>query len=547
MSIEIPFQPGARIVAYLRDSGGDDQDLSVPQQKQQISQWVADHNLLLTHIFADVATPGSSTIGRNAFKEMINHFHDPQCTDQGVILWKYSRFSRDIDDAQYFKADLRRRGVIIYSINDNIPDTIDGRIYEALIDWMNSRFLEDLSTDVKRGLHHIVKEYGAVPGKPPRGFKREEYQIGLHRDGTQHTISRWVPDPDWWDTCQHAWRMRAAGMPIRQIHRELRIYSSMQSYTWFFSNHIYHGELRYADIVISDYVKPMVTQEEWDAVQQLNLENSREYNPMKGTQNTGHPRRANSNFLLSGILYCVRCGALMNGDVVHVKNGRLQEYYHCGNAHRNLNCDARRIPKIIIENAVLEHLREYILDPALIEHRDRELALNYNNRVDQLHAEQKRVKAEKAKIQRRITNITNRLAEEENPPHSLMEMLQNLEIEETKKTAEFERLKSIENKETVFIGEPKNYEKLSKETLIELSSEDPARMKMILSSLIERISAERDGNVIRGMIYFYNPNLEESEESPSDKGNYMPTYLSHRREFVYTHKVFSLLMIQKIK
>jgi len=79
MSIEIPFQPGARIVAYLRDSGGDDQDLSVPQQKQQISQWVADHNLLLTHVFADVATPGSSTIGRNAFKEMINHFHDPQC------------------------------------------------------------------------------------------------------------------------------------------------------------------------------------------------------------------------------------------------------------------------------------------------------------------------------------------------------------------------------------------------------------------------------------------------------------------------------------
>ena len=76
------------------------------------------------------------------------------------------------DDAQFFKADLRRRGFIIYSINDNIPDTLEGKVFETMIDWMNHRYLDDLSSDIRRGLHHIVKEYGAMSGHPPPGFKR---------------------------------------------------------------------------------------------------------------------------------------------------------------------------------------------------------------------------------------------------------------------------------------------------------------------------------------------------------------------------------------
>ena len=65
-----------------------------------------------------------------------------------MILWRYSRFSRDIDDAQLYKADLRRRGYTIHSMKDIVPDGIDGRFFESAIDWMNARFLEDMSEDV---------------------------------------------------------------------------------------------------------------------------------------------------------------------------------------------------------------------------------------------------------------------------------------------------------------------------------------------------------------------------------------------------------------
>ena len=97
---------------------------------------------------------------------MIRHFRSGEAKEKGLVIWKYSRFSRDVDDSAFYRADLRRMGYLIHSLNDNIPEGPEGRFFEAAIDWMNQRFLEDLSTDVKRGLHHLVQTYGCVPGTP---------------------------------------------------------------------------------------------------------------------------------------------------------------------------------------------------------------------------------------------------------------------------------------------------------------------------------------------------------------------------------------------
>ena len=526
-SASIPFEPGTSVVAYLRDSGGDDQDLSVAQQSIQIHEWVEKNHLHLSHVFADEATPGSSTVGRFAFAEMINHFHHTDHQDRGVILWKYSRFSRDIDDAQFFKADLRRRGIIIYSMNDNIPESIDGRIMEALIDWMNARFLEDLSVDVRRGLQHIVREYGAVPGTPPRGFKREIRQIGLHRDGSPHTISRWVPDPTWWERCRQAFQMRAEGIPTREIHRQLHLFGALSSYSTFFTNRLYIGELNYGGMIIQNYVEPLVTQEVWNAVQQSHRVNSQEFNPMSGPNNENHPRRQGSSFLLSGLLYCPLCGSIMNGHVIPCKNGKRLKYYQCKNA-RLQKCTARLIPRESIENLVIKNLREYVLDPGLVAEREREFQQDHTGNVEVLKEERNRANRERTEIQRKINNITARIAEDPETPKSLLTLLKDLEGQQALKDAEIERLQSSILREKVFIGSPDEYARVSEAALQELCSDDLPRMKRILRSLIQRIVVERDGDYIRGMIYFYNPELGET--LPTDLQRFMPTTLSHRRE-----------------
>jgi len=536
---EAPFPLNSRVVAYLRDSGGEDQDLSVAQQQVFIQDWCIQNNLVLTTIFADVATPGSSTIGRDQFRKLIDHFHNPDCHDAGVILWKFSRFSRDIDDAQFYRADLRRRGYTVHSIQDNIPDTTDGRIYEALIDWMNNKFLEDLSMDVKRGLHHLVTTYGALPGTPPRGFMREPVAIGSRRDGSPHTACRWSPDPEKWDLCLQAWTMRARGISIRQIHKELHLFSSTSSYTSFYTNPLYLGELHYGDLVIKDYTTPMVTREIWDIVQELNQANSAGHSPLHRRTNDRHPRRENSTFVLSGLLHCPRCGSLMNGMSVRSRKSGLFEYYHCSNANSRLECDAKRIPKATVENAIIEKILEYVLDPRVIHERDKELALSQTDNVETVKKEIERVITRIKNNDRKRANLANRIAEANSPPASLMDLLGDLEKEKIELQQQLARMRSIQNKETVFIREPADIEKLSRQFQRILTSDDLEKRRSAVRQIVNRVAAERDGKFVRGIVSFYNPT--------DKKGGFMPMERSTVEAPYHRHKTYTFEFCVKIK
>ncbi len=339
-----PFPPSASIVAYLRDSGHEDQELSVDQQEQVIRAWCSERGYVLSRVFCDAARPGSTTIGRIAFLDMVAHFRADGCPDAGILVWKFNRFARDIDDAQYYKADLRRRGYKIHSLNDSVPDGLDGRFFEAAIDWMNARYLEDLSVDVRRGLYYIVQQ-GGIPGIPPRGFLREALPLGNHRDGRPRIVHRWVPDPALTEAVRTAFQMRAAGSSYTAIANATHLYANKNSWGHFFANRLYTGELRYGDLVIPGYCEALVTEELFNAVQAVNQRNIEKGKKMDASTTVNHPRRARSVYLLSGLLRCARCGGAMNGETM-VKTGRATlRYYGCSTHRRNGSCDAQLIPQ----------------------------------------------------------------------------------------------------------------------------------------------------------------------------------------------------------
>ena len=509
------------------------------QQREFINTWCDQNKLILTKIFADVARPGSSTISRDQFRAMIDHFRDSHCTDAGLILWKFSRFSRDIDDAQYYRADLRRRGFVVHSLQDNIPDTTDGRIYEALLVWMNNKFLEDMSIDVKRGLRHSFERYGVLPGTPPRGFIRQPIEIGKRRDGSPHTACKWVPDPITWDLCKQAWMMRAQGIPIRQIHKDLHLFSAVNSYTTFFSNRLYIGEMRYGEVTKVDYVEPMISQEIWDMVQALNMTNAGGHNPMKRNDNPNHPRRVSSTFLLSGLIYCPRCGSIMTGVSVHSSKSGISKYYLCSRANRNTDCDARRIPKEVIENTVIEKILEYVLDPKVIHERDKELALSQTDDVEKVKKEISKVMVKMANNERKRENVSNRIAESDQRSESLMDMLEKLESEYADLKTKKQRLISIQNHETVFIRKKSDLEKLAKQFKQFFTSDDPEKRRQAIKLLVDRVAVERDGKFLRGIIRFFNPS------DPTD--GFMSMDHSSVEAQLHRHKIFELAFVTPIK
>lgn len=521
MTITIPFSPGASVVAYLRDSGGEEQDLSTSEQQNAIQEWCITHGLQLSKVFRDEARPGSSVVNRAAFNEMMGHFHDPGCTDRGVIIWKYSRFSRDFDDAQFFKADLRRRGYIVYSLNDSIPDSPEGKVIESMIDWMNQRYLNDQSTDIKRGLHHLVKEYGAMPGSPPPGFKRETSVIGTRRDGTPHTISKWVIDPDTAPIVKAAWQMRAEGATIRQINQKFKLFTNRSSYSHFFKNRLYIGILDYGSkdkqTVIENYTEPIVDLDTWDTVQALNAQNSKINNPTR-SDNPDGPRRKSSSFLLSGLLYCGKCGSLMNGSTVQFRGKKLNQYYICRRATRYMDCDARRIPREAIEDGIMLQVSEYIKDPSLLAAREHKRAELAESRLFETRSQIKLLETENTDLKRRIRSLIDRLASDPTAPNSIIDVIREME-----KTIEDNRTKLSILKSTplpdVLPKSPDYLEKLSKKMLEVLQSDDIPTKRQFLKLLIERITAVYDDSgdhkSVKGKTYFYGDDSSNSTDDTS--------------------------------
>jgi DNA invertase Pin-like site-specific DNA recombinase len=127
---DCPLPPGTHVVAYCRDSGGEEQDRSVHQQVDTAREYCLHHNLVLDHVYVDEARVSSNTDKRSDLQKMLFDLHREfrlihdrykrekatRETPYGVIFWKSNRLGRDSIEATNIKTDLRLRGITIIDL-----------------------------------------------------------------------------------------------------------------------------------------------------------------------------------------------------------------------------------------------------------------------------------------------------------------------------------------------------------------------------------------------------------------------------------------------
>lgn len=488
------------LAAYLRDSGGDDQDMSLDQQENEIRRWAQQNGYIITRFFRDEARPGSSVAGRDAFSRMIDHFRQPGASETGIVIWKYSRFARDIDDAQFYKADLRRRGYKIISIKDNIPEGPEGRFFEAAIDWMNQRFLDDLSTDIKRGIHHVLETYGALPGTPPTGFMRQPIDLGKRRDGSQHIVHRWVPDPEMTQTIQKIWSLRAEGKTYSQIIKEVPAAVARNSLTTMFKNRLYIGTLVYGDKIIENYCDPIIDKQTWDTVQKMRKFHQERLH-LSSDAGTMQIRRRNSNHLLSGLIYCSKCGSPMFSHSSKQKTGDYYDRYACTRSVRRGDCDVKYIPAKVLDKAIIKDIQNYFLSPGFIE----EIQKIDIETLKQQQSESTKIihdlKNIKTKIKSQIARVTHAIAETGHS-RALLEKLKELELEEN---VIIEKIETAQIMPEIYPMSKEEIKKFSAAISNDLASDDIEIKREKIRLLVEKIYVERDGQHITGQIRYITP------------------------------------------
>lgn len=355
---------GSDVIAYLRDSGGVGQQDSIPQQEQVIRQYCHEHGLILGRIYTDTAS-GRGTKKREQFLEMYHTIEamPEDIRPRGLLLWAYSRFSRDIVQFNRYLYALLDFGIVVHSITEQIPEGIAGQIMLSLKAYKNAEFSVELGKQIKRGIAASVEAGYCNGGQPPRGYKAVRDGEGVRRDGRKRTRIKWEPDPELAPLVVMAWELRAQGKSYAEITEATKgkIYSIKNSWTSHFRNKSYLGIGKAGGREILNHHTALITQELWDAVRKVEAAM-----PRYGRQGEVlHHRRMKYPSLLSGLSVCIYCGSAM---VLHTEKDYRS--YACGKRERQCgykDCQqSRRVNARKADRAILDAVLDQILSPAFV-------------------------------------------------------------------------------------------------------------------------------------------------------------------------------------
>ena len=407
-----PLPSGTHVVAYCRDSGGEEQDRSVQQQIQVVREFCSAHGLILERTYVDEAKLSSNTEKRTAINEMLSdlsrRFKQIRSLEKrkaqvekypfGVIVWKSNRLGRDSIETTYIKADLRIRGITIVNLVPSLETgdaTIDA-LFEVVQQYQDEKLLEEISDNSRRGLAELVslrdtdpefrlcnpdwptndgRYLGIKPGQLPTGFKAERILIGLRdrkgrkQGGEKHYVQRMIPnyDDDLWERCELAWRMRVEGMGIKKIMDTTRLFNAVSGYDHFFENRIYTGDLVYGGKLYERFVPALIPHEWWEDEQHRRQQRIRKQKKL--TMDPLHePRRVGSRHLLTGLVFC---GAVdreehpMSADTVPAREGKRTrwDFYICSHKKnsRERQCQAPRVSAAALDELVIDNLMTQVL------------------------------------------------------------------------------------------------------------------------------------------------------------------------------------------
>lgn len=491
---------GSSVWAYLRDSGGPTQDRSVEQQREVLREYCSSHGLILTEVFEDVHKSGTKD-DRDKLREIITRVEHGDKPD-GLLLWSYARFARNELDSMYYKALLRKKGLVVHSLIDDAPPGKYQHVFETLIDIASADKAEKASSEAKRGLLHIVRQ-GAMPGTPPTGFMREPINT-TSEQGVTRTLHRWVPNPDFIPRIQKAFQMRAAKVSLLEINQETRLFRSLNSYKTFFTNKIYIGVLKYGDEVFESYCEPIVDMEIWNAVQDVTKQFAK-HSHMKSE--TDHPRRKSSGHLLSGLLRCGRCNAPMWAHLTVKEKGNNLEAYRCTQRARRRDCDLPRIPSYALETTIIEQLRILLLS------EEHGLAIYHayekkkNEAYSEFNHEKKSLQKELTSLRRQIDNITDAIALRGHS-ESLLNRLDMLEGQSVDIKSKIAKIGAQMGVRRIVALSDESVRRAMRQIADNLLHGDVFVRREILQGFVKEIVVDRVDNYLRGYITIFFDNID---------------------------------------
>ena len=325
-----------RVAAYCRVStDNEDQANSFESQQRYFKQYIERHpDWELYEVFADEGISGTNTKKRKEFNRMI------ACAKNGdfdlIITKEISRFARNTLDSIYYTRDLKKHGVGVIFMNDNI-NTLDSdaELRLAIMSSIAQEESRKTSERVKWGQKRQM-EQGVVFGRSMLGYDVKNGKMTINEDGAKtvrlifhkfvnegkgtHVIARELREAGINPMRVKEWQNTVI---LRIIRNEKYCGDLVQKKTYtpdFLSHEKKYNRGQEEFVIIKDHHEPIISRELFEEANRILDERS--------LSQEGKAKHSN-RYPFSGKIKCGRCGASYVARYKTRKDGSRYKAWRC--------------------------------------------------------------------------------------------------------------------------------------------------------------------------------------------------------------------------
>lgn len=323
---------------------------SIPEQQDRIRKYCEAKGWELIKIYTDGGYSGAK-LDRPALQDLIR-----ECEQYDMVLvYKLDRLSRSQKDTLYLIEDVfKKNGVDFTSMQENFDtSTPFGMAMIGILSVFAQLEREQIKERMTMGKLGRVKDGYWTGAGIPFGYD--------YIPNTNDERGHLVINEEQAEMVRKIFELYISGISMRQVAKYMydhygRKFDNSTSVMVVIDNPVYYGMMKWKGKTYPGNHEPIISEETWKTAHQIRMRSKRTNN-------------GKANHLLTGVIYCGKCGSKMFWKSTRVR-GREYSYYTCKIYSQTSvyftdsvkKCDNRQVRADEVEAKVIEVLSKLKLE-----------------------------------------------------------------------------------------------------------------------------------------------------------------------------------------
>ena len=179
---------GAKVYIYTRVSTAMQVDgFSLDAQKDEILRYVKYKNMHIVGEYTDEGKSGKNIQGRPGFQQMMDDVIEKKDGITFIICFKLSRFGRNTADILNSLKMMKRYGVHLICVKENIDSSLDsGKMMISILGAMAEIERDNIAVQTMAGRREKARQGGWNGAKPPYGYTLTDGKVTILEEEAEH-------------------------------------------------------------------------------------------------------------------------------------------------------------------------------------------------------------------------------------------------------------------------------------------------------------------------------------------------------------------------